>query len=132
MQLADFDGDGNCDIVLAQNFSGPQRETGLMNGGLGLLLNGNGDGTFEPMWPNRSGIVIPDDARSIVLCDINHDHWPDFVVGINDGPVQVFKNQCSSSARPMVIRLVGSPGNPSAVGARVRVRTQEGAPKPPT
>jgi hypothetical protein len=99
VQLADFDGDGHCDIVLVQNFSGPRRETGRMNGGLGLLLLGNGDGTFEPAWPNTSGIVIPDDARSLALCDINQDHRPDFVVGINNGPVQVFVNQCASVSK---------------------------------
>jgi hypothetical protein len=124
--LADFDGDGNCDIVLAQNFFGPQREIGRMSGGLGLLLLGKGDGTFQPVWPDRSGIVIPDDAKSTIVADINHDRWPDCVVGINDGAVQLYENSGSHSGRPVVVRLVGHPGNPSAFGARVRVRTKDG------
>jgi hypothetical protein len=126
VQLADFNADGNCDIVLAQNFSGPQRETGRMNGGLGLLLLGEGDGTFEPVWPNRSGVVIPDDARSLIIGDVDHDRWPDFLVGVNDGAVQVHRNTGATSGQPMVVRLVDCPGNPSAVGARVRLRTSSG------
>jgi len=36
--LADVDGDGKLDLYLVQNFFGPQRETGRMDGGVSLLL----------------------------------------------------------------------------------------------
>ncbi|MGI9241369.1 MAG: FG-GAP repeat domain-containing protein, partial [Verrucomicrobiales bacterium] len=58
--VRDFDGDGAQDIALAQNFFTPQRETGRMAGSLSLLLLGkSGDGktSFEPVWPNHSGLA---------------------------------------------------------------------------
>ena len=49
--FVDVDRDGRQDIVMAQNFFGPQRETGRMSGGLSLLLKGDGKGDFTPIWP---------------------------------------------------------------------------------
>ena len=126
VQLCDFNADGYCDILLAQNFFGPQRETGRMDGGLGMLLLGAGDGTFQPMWPDTSGIVIPEDAKSLLVGDVNDDHWPDFVVGINDGEVKVYKNLAAGVGRPIVVRLSNFPGNPTAVGSRIELQTTDG------
>ncbi len=50
--ICDFDGDGRADVVLAQNFYGPEPETGRMAGGLGLLLRGTAQG-LEPVAPQR-------------------------------------------------------------------------------
>ena len=68
-----MDGDGDLDLYLAQNYFGPQRETGRMDGGVGLLLLGRGDGTFDPVWPNRSGLVVTGDAKSVTTADVNGD-----------------------------------------------------------
>jgi hypothetical protein len=38
----DANGDGNLDIIMAQNSYSPHRETGRMDGGIGLLLLGDG------------------------------------------------------------------------------------------
>ena len=78
MSVSDVDADGYLDLILAQNFHTPQRETGRMNGGLGLLLTGRGTGEFDAVWPNQSGITISEDAKSLVLCDSNNDQRPDF------------------------------------------------------
>ena len=127
VQMTDFNADGHCDVVLAQNFFSPQRESGRMNGGLGLLLLGNGDGTFQPLWPNKSGIVVAEDAKSLLVADIDHDDWADFIVGINDGEVQIYKNLRVGVGQTAVVRLVGSPGNATAIGARVELQTQDGS-----
>ena len=81
------DGDEYVDLVLAQNFFGPQPETGRMAGGLSVLLRGLGDGTFQAIWPNQSGIVVPEDAKSVAAADLNGDRRLDLVFGINDGKV---------------------------------------------
>ncbi|MEO8429082.1 MAG: VCBS repeat-containing protein, partial [Verrucomicrobiota bacterium] len=67
--IADVDGDGKPDLYLAQNFFSPQPETGRMDGGLSLLLRGNGDGSFTPVWPKESGLVVPGDAKGLVVID---------------------------------------------------------------
>jgi hypothetical protein len=88
----DFDGDGLTDLALAQNFYGPQRETGRMDGGLSLVLKGTGNRQFRALWPAESGIVVPEDAKTVSLIDINHDAQPDICIATNNGPVYLFEN----------------------------------------
>lgn len=124
--LADIDGDGKLDLYLVQNFHGPQRETGRMDGGVSLLLMGNGDGTFDAVWPDRSGLVVPGDAKSLAVADLNDDGWEDFVVGVNNGEVLAFENRAASTNRVLTVKLAGKPGNPTAVGSRVTLRLANG------
>ena len=125
--LLDVDADGNLDLALAQNFFGPQRETGRMDGGLGLLLLGRGDGSFEPIWPDRSGIVVPGDAKGLAVADVNADGRPDLVFTVNDGPLVVLENNSPKSNRSFAVRLKGRKGNLSGVGARVTLHMQDGS-----
>ncbi len=120
--VADFDLDGWLDLVLAQNFYTSQKETGPMDGSLSLFLRGNPnasgpDDQFIPMWPRESGILVPGDAKSAGVGDINGDLRPDVLIGVNNGPPRLFLNQ---SSQPRIsIRLIGKAGNPNAIGARV-------------
>ena len=125
--LEDVNGDGNADLVVAQNFFGPRDETGAFNGGLGLLLTGNGDGTFDPVWPLESGVIIPGDAKGLATTDIDGDGASDFVVTINDDVPVVLENRIPSGTNTAVIRLVGDNGNPTAVGARVVAHLSDGS-----
>ncbi len=85
-----FDSDEHLDIVLAQNFFGPQPETGHFDGGVGLLLRGTGDGSFLPVMPGESGIVVPEDATDAILVDIDRDGTEEIIVPTNDGPIHLF------------------------------------------
>jgi hypothetical protein len=123
--VEDVDADGHPDIYLVQNFYGPAPETGRMDGGLSLLLKGDGKGGFTPVWPDASGLVVPGDAKSLTVTDLNDDQRPDFVVGVNNGEVLAFENQCEGG-NPLVVRLSGAPGNLTAVGARVTVTMANG------
>ena len=125
--LMDFDGDGRPDLYLVQNFFSPQPETGRMDGGLSLLLRGNGDGTFTPVWPNESGLLVPGDARSLAVTDLNQDGWPDFVVGINNGEPVTFENRGSQQNRVLNLQLQGSKGNRAAIGARATLTLEDGS-----
>ena len=91
--LNDVDGDGNLDLFIAQNFYGAQRETGYFDGGISMLLKGDGQGAFEPIDATESGIVITGDATSLVAADLNKDGRVDFIVGKNNDTPQVFINQ---------------------------------------
>ncbi len=124
--LTDVDADGYTDIYLAQNFYGPQRETGRMDGGVSLLLRGNQDGSFHPAWPDESGLTIPGDATALTITDLNDDGRPDFVAAVNDGAVAAFENN-ASDGRTLAITLRGRPGNLAAAGARIQVKMNDGS-----
>ena len=126
LSIVEVNGDGYADLYVVQNFFGPQPETGHMDGGMSLLLLGNGDTTFRPVSPARSGLVIPGDAKSLTTCDLDDNGWVDFVVGVNDDNLAAFLHQGNEENRPFVVRLVGQVGNPTAIGARVTVRTSDG------
>ncbi len=89
--IHDFTNDDLLDIYIVGNSSSPQRETGNMDGGVSLLLKGDGLGGFHPVWPNESGLVVSGDARSIALTDLNGDSRPDVVVTVNDGELRAFE-----------------------------------------
>ncbi len=124
--LTDVNGDGFSDLYVVQNFHSPQRETTRMDGGVSLLLEGRGDGTFSAVWPHRSGLIVSGDAKSLASVDFNRDGWVDFVVGVNDGPVHAFENAGQAGFRPLAVNLRGEPGNLAAVGSRVSVTDASG------
>ncbi|MDA8975866.1 FG-GAP-like repeat-containing protein [Akkermansiaceae bacterium] len=124
LALTDVDADGHTDVFLAQNFSQPQVETGPMNPGISALLRGTGnpEEPFEVVPVLESGVLIPEDARSVAVCDVNQDARPDLFVGINSAHPSLFLNQ-SKTGKPFSIRLKGAKGNPTAIGSRVTVST---------
>ncbi|MDA7877625.1 FG-GAP-like repeat-containing protein [Akkermansiaceae bacterium] len=124
LALTDVDADGFTDVFLAQNFSQPQEETGPMNPGISALLRGTGnpEEPFEVVPVLESGVLIPEDARSVAVCDVNQDARPDLFVGINSAHPSLFLNQ-SKTGKPFSIRLKGAKGNPTAIGSRVTVST---------
>ncbi|MGK0190433.1 MAG: hypothetical protein ACI9R3_006260, partial [Verrucomicrobiales bacterium] len=107
--LVDIDADGMLDLYMVQNFYTPQLETGRMAGGLSLLLRGKGDGTFDPVSPRESGLLIPEDAKSLAVVDTNNDSRPDFIIGINNGALRVFENQTSRAS--VRIAIDAKPGS---------------------
>lgn len=88
----DANGDGLIDLFMAQNFFTPQFETGPYSSGLGLLLVGDGKGGFHPVMPRESGLLVPGDAKSATVIDLNRDARPDLVVAQNDEEVMTFES----------------------------------------
>lgn len=66
MIAQDFDHDGNLDILLAGNDYGIEVSVGRNDALNGLLLHGNGNGTFSPVSLQKSGYCIMGDAKSLV------------------------------------------------------------------
>jgi hypothetical protein len=122
----EINGDSHPDIYIAQNFFAPQPETGQMDGGLSLLLQGNGDGSFVPVEPARSGLLVPEDAKAVGLADFNADHCPDLLVSTNNDLPHLFQHANGNADRLLAVRLKGRIGNPLATGARITVRTSDG------
>jgi hypothetical protein len=106
VKIADFDGDANLDILIANNFFASQVETGFMDGGLSWFLKGDGTGNFVPVWPNKSGVVISGDSNALATADFDLDGDLDAVIGVNNERVRLFEND--SQAEPTVsIKLDG-------------------------
>lgn len=124
--FADVDGDGRMDLYLVQNSFSPQPEAGRMDGGVSLLLTGNGDGTFAPIWPNQSGLVVPGDGKSVSAADLNNDGWIDFIAGVNNGEVVSFQNRGSKTNHTLSVRLEGKPGNLTGIGSRITLLLDDG------
>ena len=121
MAFTDADSDGFTDLYVVQNFFSPQAETGRFDGGMSLLLSGDGDGGLRPVWPRESGLVVSGDASALVVTDLNDDLRPDYIVGINDGAPETFLNQGVNENRPVAVRLSGS-----GIGAKVTLELLSG------
>jgi enediyne biosynthesis protein E4 len=123
--VADFDGDGNEDIFLAQNFFAVQAEMPRLDAGLGLWLRGNGRGDFTALSAAESGVRIFGEQRGAALADYDGDGRVDLLVGQNGQQTKLFHN---SGARPgLRVRLVGPSQNPNAIGAVLRLSDRAGA-----
>ena len=90
MAFTDLDDDQDLDLCMVGNSFSPQPETGHMDGGVGLVLRNDGRGNLSPVFPAESGFVVPGDAKSLHVTDLNRDGRPDLVVGINNGAVMGF------------------------------------------
>ncbi|MCA9168781.1 MAG: VCBS repeat-containing protein [Planctomycetales bacterium] len=123
-EVIDANADGNLDLYVVQNFYSPQRETGRMDGGVSLLLLGNGQGDWEPVWPDASGLVIGGDAKGLVATDVNRDGRTDFVVTQNDGPLIAYEmtDATPHAMRDLKLRLLPQGDKKqSPVGSRVEL-----------
>jgi hypothetical protein len=122
--VADFDGDGAEDLFLAQNFSQTELGTPRFDAGRGLLLLGDGTGRLEAIAAQRSGVVIYGDQRGAAASDYDGDARTDLAVAQNAGATRLFHN--TMARQGLTVRLLGPPGNPSGIGARVRIRYANG------
>ena len=61
----DVDRDGYTDVLLAGNFDGFKPDFGRMGASFGLMLRGNGKGSFTPVRAPESGFMVPGQTRDI-------------------------------------------------------------------
>jgi hypothetical protein len=122
----DFEGSGGADIYAVQNSFAPIPAVGRFDGGLGQLLRGDGHGHFTPVPPAESGLIVPADAKALAVLDLDGDGWPDFLVTRNNDTTLAFRNGGVAGHRSLCIRLVGLPGNPTGVGARITIELADG------
>jgi hypothetical protein len=117
--VADFDGDGREDLFLAQNFSPTEIETPRLNAGTGLVLMGDGQGSFRPATIAESGIRVLGDQRGAAVADYDRDARIDLAVSQNGAATTLWHNV---GATPGIrVQMLGSADNPQLIGAQVRV-----------
>ena len=119
--VGDFYGDGKEDVFLSQNFFANQPQVPRLDAGRGLLLWGNGNGTFRPGTGKETGIRVYGEQRGAAVGDFDGDGRLDLAVTQNGAPTRLFRN---TKAKPgWRIHLQGAPGNPTGVGAAIKLRT---------
>ena len=118
-------GDAFADIYFVQNFFTPQRETGRMDGGVSALLAGNGDGSFQIVPTETSGLIVPGDAKALTVADLNDDGHPDFLASRNNDFALAFVST-QAHGRSLRVALKSQPANAHAIGSRVTVFGEDG------
>jgi hypothetical protein len=115
-----MDGDGREDLFLAQNFFGVEPQTSRHDAGRGVWLKGDGRGNFVAVRGQESGVKVYGEQRGCALCDYDGDGRVDLVVTQNGAETKLYRNIL---ARPgLRVRLKGPPGNPTGVGAVLRLK----------
>jgi hypothetical protein len=118
--VADFDGDGNEDLFLAQNFFDVQSQAVRCDAGRGILLRGDGHGQFQPMSAQLSGLMIYGEGRGAAVCDFDEDGRWDLAVGENGAQTRLFHN--TGARRGLRVRVNGTSRNPDAIGTQLRLQ----------
>jgi hypothetical protein len=117
--VGDFDGDGNEDLFLAQNFFCVEPDTSRYDAGRGLWLKGDGHGGLRAVPGQESGVKVYGEQRGCALADFDGDGRVDLVVTQNHGATKLYRNRL---ARPgLRVRLNAGPQNPMGVGAMIRL-----------
>ena len=124
MGVSDWDGDGDLDLVVSQNFYDTQLETAPYDAGLGLWLKGDGTGRFESLDDQASGIVVFGAGRGCAVGDFDRDGRSDLLVARHRRPPRLYRNRRAWPGLQVMLR--GPRGNPAGIGARLRLRGAAG------
>ena len=117
--VADFDGDGNEDIFLTQNFYPVEPLMPRYAAGRGLWLRGDGTGGLLAQSGIQTGVKVYGDQRGAGLSDYDRDGRVDLVVSQNGNATRLYHNELGKPG--LRVRLVGPRQNPDAVGAVIRL-----------
>ena len=105
--VGDFCGDGHQDVYCVGNNYGPEPSTGRFDGGVGLLLKGDGHGRLTPVPAWRSGLLAGGDARAAVALALpGFKGIPSIAVSQCNGPLLIFTPNAHPipATKPLVLR----------------------------
>lgn len=121
VSVADMDGDGHEDVFLSQNFFATRPEVPRLDAGRGLWLRGDGTTKLHAVPGPKSGVMVYGEQRGAAVADFNEDGRVDLVVTQNGAPTRLFQNVTGQPG--LRVRLSGPPGNPTGVGATLRLKS---------
>ncbi|MDE0106863.1 MAG: CRTAC1 family protein [Bryobacterales bacterium] len=128
MGLVDFDNDGWRDLFVGQGhvMDDIEHSDESLAHEEPMLLARNLFGRFFDV-SSKAGPALERRlaARGVAFGDLDGDGRVDAVVNVNDGDALILRNQ-SDAGHSVTIRLEGAGSNRDAIGASVRVRTEDG------
>jgi hypothetical protein len=89
IELADFDNDGNMDVILGGNQSSIRIRMGVIDANFGQLFKGDGKGNFTHISQRKSGLTLTGDTKSLKVVEVNGTRY--LLVGINNVGIQTYK-----------------------------------------
>ncbi len=126
--FVDFDQDGFKDILIANGHIYPElrgadvHETYAQRSHLYWNL---GNGVFRDVSKNAGpAFVVPRVSRGAAAGDLDGDGVPEIVVSTMNAPPLIWKYD-GPNANRVLVKLVGTQSNRSAIGARVQLKTGE-------
>ncbi len=96
--LDDFNQDGFQDILIAGNLHSSEEQTVRLDGGMGLLLTGDGKGNFQPIPPFKSGFYASGDVKDMGMISIGDSNY--LMISRNSDGLLFFK--IAAVAQPLV------------------------------
>jgi hypothetical protein len=126
--VADYNNDGHEDLFLGQNFFNVRPQAPRLDAGRGLLLRGDGQGHFEAIPGQVSGLKVYGEQRGAAFSDFNGDGKVDLAVSQNGAATKLYENQ--TSERGLVVQLEGPATNRDGIGASIRLVYADGSKGP--
>jgi len=128
--IVDFDNDGWKDLFVARsnvmdniNLVFPSRRYTEPN----TLLRNLGNGKFEDVSATAgSDFQLEAAHRGVAFGDFDNDGRMDMVVSVLGGTVKLFHNVSANKNHWILLNLVGTKSNRMAIGAQVRITTEDG------
>jgi len=90
MLVHDYNEDGNLDVLLAGNLFVSEIETTRNDGGVGLLLEGDGSGNFEAVRNTESGFFANKDVKKIKMIQHKIINKNMIIVANNNDKIDLF------------------------------------------
>ena len=128
--IADFDNDGWKDLFVARsqvldtislhvpNRSYPEPNT---------IFRNLGNGRFEDVSAMAGPDILKEAPhRCVAFGDIDNDGRIDMVVSVLGGPVKLFRNITGGNNHWILLNLIGTKSNRMAIGAQIRIVTEDG------
>jgi hypothetical protein len=121
----DVDNDADLDLAVVNGHvmnSASHFRPGAKEAQRNLLLRNEGNGRFRDVTRQAGpGFEIENVSRTLAAADVDHDGDLDLLVTNNAGIADLLRNGGVPGSNSLLVKLVGTKSNRSAIGARLRV-----------